>query len=30
LQAAQSFSIWSGVKLSDELVAVMRSAMSYR
>ena len=28
LQAAQSFSIWSGVKLSDELVAVMRSAMS--
>jgi shikimate dehydrogenase len=29
LQAAQSFSIWSGVKLSDELVAVMRSAMSY-
>lgn len=29
LQAAQSFSIWSGVKLSDELVSVMRSAMSY-
>ena len=29
LQAAQSFSIWSGVKLSDEIVAVMRSAMSY-
>ena len=28
LQAAQSFSIWSGVKLSDELVAVMRSAIS--
>jgi shikimate dehydrogenase len=28
LQAAQSFSIWSGVKLSDELVSVMRSAMS--
>jgi shikimate dehydrogenase len=28
LQAAQSFSIWSGVKLSDELVLVMRSAMS--
>lgn len=28
LQAAQSFSIWTGVKLSDELVAVMRSAMS--
>jgi shikimate dehydrogenase len=30
LQAAQSFSIWSGVKLSDELISVMRSAMSYR
>ena len=28
LQAAQSFSIWSGVELSDELVSVMRSAMS--
>jgi shikimate dehydrogenase len=28
LQAAQSFSIWTGVKLSDELVSVMRSAMS--
>ena len=29
LQAAQSFSLWTGVPLSDELVAVMRSAMSY-
>jgi len=28
LQAAQSFSIWTGVPLSDELVSVMRSAMS--
>jgi shikimate dehydrogenase len=28
LQAAQSFSIWSGVPLSDELVSVMRNAMS--
>lgn len=29
LQAAQSFSIWTGVPLSNELIAVMRSAMSY-